>query len=127
MFDKAAEVAHKAADANPKDPDLKMVLAGALVEQGKSDEGLAMVKGHARRHGQGPGRVDAPEPVRCPAPPLEGCRRRPEQGGVAHYQERRPPRPALSCAANWPSARKHYEPAEQFFRQVLELDPSQTR
>jgi len=45
MFDKAAEVAKKAVDANPKDQDLKLMLAGALVEQGKNDEALTLTKG----------------------------------------------------------------------------------
>jgi tetratricopeptide (TPR) repeat protein len=44
MFDKAAEIAKKAVDANPKDMDLKLTLAGALVEQGKNEEGLTMTK-----------------------------------------------------------------------------------
>ena len=44
MFDKAAEVAKKAQDANPKDLDLKLMSAGALVEQGKTEDALAMTK-----------------------------------------------------------------------------------
>ena len=45
MFDKAVEISHKAVAANPKDRDLKLMLAGELVDEGKADEGLAMAKG----------------------------------------------------------------------------------
>ncbi len=45
MFDKAVEVSQKAVAASPKDRDLKVMLAGELVDEGKSDEGIAMAKG----------------------------------------------------------------------------------
>ncbi len=45
MFEKAIEVSHKAVDANPKNRDLKLMLAGELVDQGKEDEGVAMARG----------------------------------------------------------------------------------
>ena len=45
MFDKAIEVSRKAVEANPKDRDLKLMLAGELVDQGKEEEGIAMAKG----------------------------------------------------------------------------------
>ncbi|HEY3706621.1 MAG TPA: tetratricopeptide repeat protein [Terracidiphilus sp.] len=45
MFDKAVEVSQKAIASNPKDRDLKLMLAGELVDQGKTDEGLNMAKG----------------------------------------------------------------------------------
>ena len=45
MFDKAIAVSRKAVEANPKDRDLKLMLAGELVDQGKDDEGIAMAKG----------------------------------------------------------------------------------
>jgi len=44
IFDKAAEVAKKAQDANPKDLDLKLMAAGAMVEQGKQEDALAATK-----------------------------------------------------------------------------------
>ncbi len=45
MFDKAVDTSRKAVAANPKDRDLKLILAGELVDEGKSDEGLALAKG----------------------------------------------------------------------------------
>ena len=44
QFNKAVEVARKAVDANPKDRDLKLMLAGEMDDLGKTDEGLAMAK-----------------------------------------------------------------------------------
>ena len=45
QFDKAIEVSRKAIEANPKDRDLKLMLAGELPDAGKMDEGVAMAKG----------------------------------------------------------------------------------
>jgi len=44
MFDKAVEVSQAAVAANPKDRDLKIMLAGELVDQGKTDEGINLAK-----------------------------------------------------------------------------------
>ncbi|HKF46185.1 MAG TPA: tetratricopeptide repeat protein [Terracidiphilus sp.] len=43
-FGKAIEVARAAVAAYPKNSDMKLMLAGELVDQGKSDEGLDMAK-----------------------------------------------------------------------------------
>jgi tetratricopeptide (TPR) repeat protein len=125
MFDKAAEVAHKAADSNPKDADLKMMLAGALVEQGKSDEGVAMAK--ALLDGTDKDRAvwmrlslidvqlhrwkDADDALNK-AEPL--TTKKEDRASL------------LFMRGELAERQKHYEPAEQFFREVLELDPSNT-
>jgi len=44
QFDKSLEVARKAAASNPKDPDLQLMLAGEIADQGHPDDGLAMAK-----------------------------------------------------------------------------------
>jgi len=44
LFDKAAEVAKKAQETSPKDLDLKLMAAGALVEQGKQEDALTATK-----------------------------------------------------------------------------------
>jgi tetratricopeptide (TPR) repeat protein len=44
QFDKAVEVSRKAVAANPKDRDLKLMLASELVDENKSDEGVAMTR-----------------------------------------------------------------------------------
>jgi tetratricopeptide (TPR) repeat protein len=43
-YDKAIEVSRKAVANNPKDRDLKLMLAGELADQGKPDEAFAMAK-----------------------------------------------------------------------------------
>jgi tetratricopeptide (TPR) repeat protein len=43
-YDKALEVAKKAVASDPKDRDLKLMLAGELADQGHPDDGLAMAK-----------------------------------------------------------------------------------
>ncbi|HEU5351459.1 MAG TPA: tetratricopeptide repeat protein, partial [Terracidiphilus sp.] len=44
MFDKALDVTQKAVAADPKNVDLKLLLAGELADQGKVDQGLDMAK-----------------------------------------------------------------------------------
>ena len=44
MFDKAVETSEKAVQANPKERDLKLILAGALVDQGRNNEGIDLAK-----------------------------------------------------------------------------------
>ncbi|MGB6855924.1 MAG: tetratricopeptide repeat protein [Terracidiphilus sp.] len=44
-YDKALAVAKKAVAADPKNSDLKLMLAGELADQGHPDDGLAMAKG----------------------------------------------------------------------------------
>ncbi|HXR38180.1 MAG TPA: tetratricopeptide repeat protein [Terracidiphilus sp.] len=123
MFDKAAEIAKKAVDADPKDQDLKLMLAGAMVEQGKNDEALAMTK--ALLDNSDKDRVvwlklgqfytemrrwkDA-EDAYAKATPLST--KTDERAYLLFLKG------ALS------ERQKHLEPAEQFFRQALELDPN---
>ena len=45
QFDKAIEVSRKAVAADPKNHDLKLMLAGELADQDKADEGVALAKG----------------------------------------------------------------------------------
>jgi len=43
-YDKSLEVARKAVAADPKDRDLKLMLAGEIADQGKPDDAIAMAK-----------------------------------------------------------------------------------
>jgi tetratricopeptide (TPR) repeat protein len=45
QYDKAIDVARKAVAGDPKDSDLKLMLAGELADHGQPDEALAMAKG----------------------------------------------------------------------------------
>jgi tetratricopeptide (TPR) repeat protein len=44
MFQKAVETSEKAVQANPKDRDLKLMLAGELIDQGRNDEAITLAK-----------------------------------------------------------------------------------
>ena len=135
MFDRASEIARKASDAHPKDLDLKLMLAGTLVEAGKNDEGLAMTKALLDTPGltsnKGPienterdrliwmkvGQFDTElrrwkdaEDAYAKATPL--ATKNDDKAYLLFLKG------ALS------ERQKHYEPAEQMFRQALELDPS---
>ena len=123
MFDKAIEVSRKAVDANPKDRDLKLMLAGELVDQGKEDEGIAMAKGMLNNSpddqkvwlalGQIYTRIrkwKEAEDALNKATPFTTKKEDNIylfflKGGLAERQ-------------------KHLEPAEQYFHQALELDPN---
>jgi tetratricopeptide (TPR) repeat protein len=123
MFDKAVEVARKAADANPKDPDMKMMLAGTLVEQGKSDEGIAMVKAMLDNTDK-----DRAVWMRLGQFDVQLHRWKDAEDALAKAEPlttRKEDRTyLLFMRGELAERQKHYEPAEQFFRQVLDLDPA---
>jgi len=122
-FDRAAEIVKKAVDANPKDIDLKLMLAGAMVEQGKNEDALTMTRGL----------LDNSEKDRVVWLKL----------GQFYTEMRRWKEAEDAYAKATPLStktedrsyllflkgalaerQKHLEPAEQFFRQALELDPN---
>jgi tetratricopeptide (TPR) repeat protein len=123
MFDKATEVSRKAVQANPKDRDLKLMLAGELVDQGKEDEGIAMARGmlnntsddqkvwialgqiYTRIH-----RFKDAEEALSKATPLTS-----KKEDTVYL---------LFLKGGLEDRQKRYEPAEQYFRQALDLDPN---
>lgn len=123
MFDKAVEVSKKAVAENPKNTDLKLMLAGELADEGKADDGITMAKGlldnsqkdrlvwltlaqmDTRLH-----RWKDAEDALNKAEPLSS--KKDDRVYVLFL------RGALA------ERQKHYEPAEQYFRQALDLDPS---
>ena len=123
-FDKAIEVSRKAVAADPKDRDLKLMLAGELADQGKPDEGLAMAKGlldGATKDEQrgvwiAIGQMDIrlkrwkdAEDAFNTAEPL--ATKKDDRTNL------------LFLRGELAERQKHLEPAEQYFRQVLDLDP----
>ena len=123
QFDKAIEVARKAVAADPKNRDLKLMLAGELADQGKADEGLAMAKGlldntaEDRAVWLALGQIDIrlrrwkdAEDAFNKAEPL--TTKKEDQTYL------------LFLRGELAERQKHYEPAEQFFRQALDLDPA---
>ena len=123
MYDRAVEVSRKAVDANPKELELKLMLAGALVEQGKSEEGLTLAKGLLDNSDK-----DRPVWLRLGQFYTQMHRWKEADeayGKAATLTVKKEDRTYLLFLKGALAERqKHYEPAEQFFRQALDLDPS---
>ena len=123
QFEKAVEISRKAVEANPKDRELKLMLAGELADLGKSDEGLTLAKSllvnsqedrvvwlalgqmYVRQHNW----KDADDAYAKAAP-------------LSTKKEDRTY--LLFLKGELADRQKHAAEAEQFFRQALELDPN---
>jgi tetratricopeptide (TPR) repeat protein len=123
QFDKAVEIARKAVTANPKDRELKLMLADELADLGKSDEGLALAK--AMLTGAKEDRV-----IWLALGQMNVRVRRWKDAEEAFakaetFTTKKEDRTyLLFLKGELAERQKHYEPAEQFFRQALEIDPS---
>jgi len=123
QYDKAIEISRKAVEANPKNRELKLMLAGELADHDKGDEGFALLKGllvntaedrtlwitmsqmHVRLHQW----KEAEEAL----------------NKAETYTTKKEDRVYLIFLRGELAERqKHFEPAEVFFRQVLDLDPA---
>lgn len=123
MFDKAIAVSRKAVEADPKNRELKLMLAGELVDQGKDEEGISMAKGMLNNSpddrevwialGQIYTRIhrwkDAEEALN-------------KAGALTSKKEDN--LYVLFLKGSLAERQKHYEPAEQYFRQALDVDPN---
>ncbi len=121
-FDKAIDVSQKAVAADPKNPDLKLMLAGELTDHGQVDEGLNMAKGllkgtqddravylqlaqmdiRLKRWKDAEDALDKAEPL-------------------STKKEDRTY--LLFMRGEWAERQHHLDEAERFFRQALDLDP----
>jgi tetratricopeptide (TPR) repeat protein len=123
MFDKAIEVSQKAVAANPKNNDLKLMLAGELADQGKVDEGLNMAKGMLTN-------TDKDRVVWLSlAQMYTRLRRWKDAEDALNKAETLTSKKEdriylLFLRGALAERQKHDEPAEKYFRQVLDLDPS---
>jgi tetratricopeptide (TPR) repeat protein len=123
QFDKSLDVAHKAVAANPKKRELKLMLAGELADQGKGDEAFAMIKELL---------TNTPEDrmVWVATAQIDVRLRRFKEAEDA--LEKAEPLSTkkedklylLFLRGELAERQKHFEQAEQFFRQALEIDPS---
>ena len=135
MFDKAAEVAKKAQDANPKDLDLKLMAAGAMIGQGKTEEALTATKALFEVSG-----------LTLNKAPIENSERdrllwlklgqfytemRRWKDAEDAYAKATPLSTRnedkgylLFLKGALAERQKHLEPAEQFFNQALAIDPN---
>jgi tetratricopeptide (TPR) repeat protein len=123
QFDKAIEVSRKAVDANPKNRDLKLMLAGELADAGKADEGLALAAGLADKS-------ENDRTVWLALAQMNIRLRRwkdaddafAKTGALTTKKEDRTY--LFFLRGEWAERQKHYDSAEQFFKEALELDPS---
>lgn len=123
MFDKAIDVTQKAVDANPKNSDLKLMLAGELTDAGKVDQGLSMAKGllnnssHDREVWLGLAQI------------YTRLRRWKDAEDALNKAETLTTKKddrvyLLFLRGALADRQKHLEPAERYFRQALLIDPS---
>jgi tetratricopeptide (TPR) repeat protein len=123
QYDKAVEVARKAVETDPKRRDPKLLLAEALMDQGKTDEALALTKGM----------IDNSKDDRTAWLELSEIDKRLHRWKDAEdalnkagtlTTEKSDQTYLLFLRGALADRQKHYEPAEQFFRQVLEINPT---
>ena len=122
-YDKVIAVAREAVAANPKNRDLKLLLAGELADLGKPEEGIDLAKSildkspdDNRAAWMALGQIyirlhrwkDAEEAFKK-AEPL--CTKKDDRISL------------LFLRGELAERQKHYGPAETYFRQVLDLDP----
>jgi tetratricopeptide (TPR) repeat protein len=123
QFDKALAVARKAAAANPKKRELKLMLAGELADQGKADEAFAMTKEMLTNT-----QDDRMVWVATAQMNVRLRRWKDAEEALAKaepYSTRKEDKLyLLFLRGELAERQKRFEPAEQFFRQALELDPS---
>ncbi len=123
MFDKAIAISQKAVASDPKNQDLKLMLAGELADAGKADEGLAMAKGL----------LDNSDKDRTVWMTLAQMYTRlhrwkdaedalDKAGALTTKKEDHVY--LLFLRGALAERQKHLEPAEQLFRQALDLDPA---
>jgi tetratricopeptide (TPR) repeat protein len=123
-FDKALDVARKAAASDPKDRDLKLMLAGELADQDHPDEGLAMAKtlldGATPDQQRGVWFAVAQMNIR-----LRRFKDAEEALDKAEpLATKNDDRTYLSfLRGEWAERQKHLDQAERYFRQALDLDP----
>jgi len=122
-FDKAVDVSRKAVEANPKDRDLKLMLAAEMADVGKTDDGLAMAKGLLANNAD-----DRQVWLALGQMYVRAHRWKEAEDAfnradtLTVKQEDRSY--VLFLRGELAERQKHYEPAEQFFRQTLELEPA---
>lgn len=123
MFDKAVDTARKAVAINPKNPDLKLMLAGELVDDGKSEEGLDLAKSMIKNS-------DEDRPVWLALGNMYTRLHRWKEAedalakGASLTTKKDDRIYLLFLRGALADREKHPEQAEPFFRQALEIDPT---
>jgi tetratricopeptide (TPR) repeat protein len=123
MYDKAIAVSRKAVEADPKNRDLKLMLAGELVDEGKDEDGIKMAKSMLTNSGQDRqvwialGQVytrlhrwkDAEDAL---------------NKATSLTTKKQDNLYLFFLKGSLAERQKHFEPAEQYFRQALQIDPN---
>ena len=122
-FDRAVEITRKAVEANPKDRDLKEILADELVNQGKADEAVALAKGQVENS------KDDRTTLLSLGHLYVRLRRWKDAedtyAKVATLTTKKEDSAALLYFRGELAERqKHYDQAEQIFHQALDIDPN---
>ncbi len=122
-FDKAVETARKAADANPKSQELKLILADQLVDVGKADEAIALAKNQLTNSDKD--RAVWLEVAQI-ATRVHRWKDAEEALNKAQAQTTKDDDRVyvLFLRGALIERQKRYEAAEPFFKQALELDPA---
>ncbi len=124
QFDKAVAVSQKAVEANPKNRDLKLILAGELADQGKPDDALAMAKGLLN------GSADNDKSVWFAIGQLNIRLKRWKDAEDAFAKaeplatKKEDRTYLLFLRGELADREKHMDQAEQYFHQALDLDPN---
>jgi tetratricopeptide (TPR) repeat protein len=123
QFDKAVEIARKAVEANPKDSDLKLILAGELTDLGKTEEGLTLAKSLLKN-------TSEDRTVLLALTQMYTRLRRWKEAeetlakATAVTTKKEDRIYLFFLKGEMADRQKHLEAAEQAFRQALELDPN---
>lgn len=123
MFDKAIDVARKAVASDPKNTDLKLMLAGELADRSDPDEGIALAKSLLTN-------TDKDRTIWLTLAQIDTRLRRWKDAedalnkAAALTTKKEDQVYLLFLRGALAERQKHYEPAEQYFRQVLDIDPS---
>jgi len=123
QFEKAIEVSRKAVAADPKNRDLKLMLAGELTDEDKADEGVTLAKSLLNN--------TADDRVVWVALGQMDVRLRRWKDAEDAFDKADPLTTKkedrtylLFLRGELAERQKHFEPAEQLFKQVLEIDPA---
>jgi tetratricopeptide (TPR) repeat protein len=123
MYDKAIAVSRKAVETDPKNRDLKLMLAGELVDEGKDEEGINMAKAMLTNSSQD-------REVWIALAQISTRLRRWKDAeeslnkATALTSKKEDNLYLLFLKGSLAERQKHFEPAEQYFRQALQIDPN---
>ncbi len=123
LFEKAVDISRQAVSTNPNDRDLKLMLAGELVDEGKTEDGLNMAKALLDNS-------DKDRPVLFALGNMYTRLRRWKEADDALTKattmatKKEDKIYLLFLKGALADRQKHTEQAEAFFRQALDIDPN---